>query len=427
LTSHRIFNERLNDDEFARARLMKEKFVVGHLCASDMENYGDLIYPVLFAKMLGHRRQPAEIRRFSILGSESFQDSGHDSEPLQELFSSPNEPLHTLVVGGGDVLRTDWNLVASHYHSTNPPRKYETLRFRLRQLLLKYLNPRLDDAGMLRAVHMSYPTAGPFIIDPGRVAKSVAYCSCGVPFTFGDEVRQRVAEAIDQAIFVYVRDHQSRETLIQAGVTREIHVAPDFIMALSDYFDPTTERRKGRALMQREGVDIQKQVLCVQSNPQSPETRAELCGQLLAYKQKTGCEVVLLPLGKCHGDPEYLQGLAEISAGEFKYLPFESIFDLIAVLAACDIFVGTSMHGNITALSFGIPLLFGPIAVRKAEGFLDIVQLPPELKLKSWSELEQKLDLVTSFGGKFFADKAATAKQRVHQVFDQLAQAIANQ
>jgi len=239
-------------------------------------------------------------------------------------------------------------------------------------------------------------------------------------------VKQRVAEAINQAIFIYVRDHQSRETLVQAGVTREIHVAPDFIMALSDYFDPATERRKGRAIMQRAGVDIQKQVLCVQSNPQSPETRAELCGQLLAYKQRTGCEVVLLPLGKCHGDPEYLQGLAEISEGEFKYVTLDSIFDVIAVLAACDIFIGTSMHGNITALSFGIPHLFGPIAVRKAEGFLDIVQLPPELKLKSWSELEQKLDLVTGLGGKYFAAKAAAAKQRVHQVFDQLVQAVAN-
>jgi polysaccharide pyruvyl transferase WcaK-like protein len=405
---------------------MKGKIVVGEFGAFDMENYGDLVYPVLFARMFEQRNKMAAIRRFSFLGSESLQDSGYNSEPVQQLFTSRNRPLHTLVVGGGDVLRTDWNLVASHYHSSSLPRKHRTLRIILRQLGLKYLNPRLDDAEAFRSLHMNYPAAGPFIIKPGKAAKSVAYCSCGVPFTFDDDVKQQVSDAINKAIFVYVRDQQSRETLIQAGVIREIHVAPDLVMALSDYFDPATERQKGRAILQREGVDVQKQVLCVQSNPQPQENRAEVCAQLLAYKKRTDCEVVLLPLGKCHGDIEYLEGLAQISGGEFKCPNLDSIFDLIAVMAACDIFIGTSMHGNITALSFGIPLLFGPIAVRKSEGFLDVVDLPRELKLNSWAELNQKLDLVTGLGGKYFAAKATAAKQRVHQVFDRLVQAVAS-
>jgi hypothetical protein len=138
------------------------------------------------------------------------------------------------------------------------------------------------------------------------------------------------------------------------------------------------------------------------------------------YRQKNGFEVALLPLGFCHHDDIFLKGLAAQSRGALKYIDVSSVFDMISVIAASDVFVGTSLHGNITAFSFGIPHLFGPLPVSKIDGFLSLVESPQELKLRSWTELNSKLEMVTGMDRAIFSKYSDTARARVHRVVDDL-------
>ena len=87
-------------------------------------------------------------------------------------------------------------------------------------------------------------------------------------------------------------------------------------------------------------------------------------------------------------------------------------------------FVGTSLHGNVTAFSYGIPHLFGPLPVDKAAGFLSAANLPDTLKLRSWNELDDKLDLAEGLGRPFFAERARAAKARVYAAVDKLLNAL---
>ncbi len=406
---------------------MSGESVLGELGTFDVENYGDLLYPVLFEKMLRKRDPAGEVRKFSFLDTTSLQGCGYSTRPVQQLFSSSHEQLRALIVGGGDLLRTDWNLVASHYRSICLRRKEEFPLCNPPGLFARLLGKRVDFAAQFRSQHMNYPAAGPFIIDPAKLSnvQAVAYCSCGVPFPFSEDVSSQVANAINRSRFVYVRDRQSKDRLVQAGVQQEIHVGPDLIVALSDFFDPVAERERGRSILQQQGVDIQRPILCFQCQPQQKRDSLELVAQLRAYQERTACEVILIPIGRCHGDDAYLKELARSSGGAFKYIEVYSIFDILSVLAACNLFLGTSLHGNITAFSFGIPHLIGPIAVAKAEGFLDVVKLTCELKLKSWGEIGQKLDMVTRLDRDYFSARAAAAKRRVNEVFDLLLQAVA--
>jgi hypothetical protein len=93
---------------------------------------------------------------------------------------------------------------------------------------------------------------------------------------------------------------------------------------------------------------------------------------------------------------------------------------MIRVIAASNIFIGTSLHGNITAFSFGIPHLFGPLSVDKAEGFLSVVNLPPELKLGTWNEINDKIDIIDGLDEGFFSRLASEAKSKVYQVSAEL-------
>jgi polysaccharide pyruvyl transferase len=405
---------------------MNGKLALGEFGTFDVENYGDLLYPVLFERMLQQRNEIGDFHAFSPTGSASLHDSGCHTRPIRDLFSSTLESPHNLIVGGGDLLRTDWNRVASHYRSVGPQKEESSPRPMWRRWLTQKENESVDADGEFLHQYMNYPAVGPFIIDPGKSSniKSVAYCSCGVPFPFDESLKDRVAGAFNKSIFLYVRDRLSENALIRAGVRREIHVAPDLAVTLSDFFDAASEREKGRSCLHQHNVNLDRRILCFQCNPQSRKQHPELVHQLKDYQDRTACEVVLLSLGWCHGDREYLQQLAQDSGEGFKYIELHSIFDIIAVLAACDTFLGTSLHGNITAFSFGIPHVFGPIEVAKREGFLEVADLLPDLKLQSWEELNDKLDLATSLGGAYFADRAIAAKRRVHEVFDRLLRAV---
>jgi len=408
---------------------MNGESILSEFGTFDVENYGDLLYPVLFKRMFQKRDKMREIQAFSFMGSESLEGSGYDTRPIRDLLSSRSGQPRMLIIGGGDLLRTDWNRVASHYDSSRLRHKEPPLPFTFGLLLRRLLHRRMNAARKFRYWYMNYPAVGPFIIDPASFSgiKSVAYCSCGVPFPFDDRVKHRVASAANKSVFLYVRDRQSKDALIRAGVSREIHVGPDLIVVLSDFFDAAMERKKGQDILEKKGVDIQRNILCVQSNPQTPENNVELVKQLTAYQKRTNCEVVLLPLARCHGDHGYLQKLVPDSGGAFKYIEPGSIFESVSLLAACDVFLGTSLHGNITAFSFGIPHLFGPIAVAKTEGFLDAVNLPLELKLKSWAEVNEKLATVAGMDREAFVARVFAAKQRVHEIFDLLIRAVTSE
>ncbi len=411
--------------------------MINHLGTFDAENYGDLLYPLLFRYVLQRRGAHPEVRQYSMLRGAAPQEAGFETYPALSLFEPERAVPRRLVVGGGDILRTDFDLVASHYGRASRV-SYGGLRRSLGTAdLLGYLLrkglPTLDANGFyaerFRARWMNYPAAGPFLINPDDLPQGgpVYYLSCGVPYDFAPSERNGVERTVERARFVYLRDEQSAEKLRRAGVRRELCVAPDLAVILSDQFEHANEARRGREILSRFGVDTTRPVLCFQSLPHPDFSEEEIVRQLRHYRERTRSEVVLLPVGYCHGDHEFLQRLSKRSGGALKYAGVSSIFDMISIIAASDVFVGTSLHGNITAFSFGVPHLFGPLHVDKAEGFLSVVNLPLELKLRSWSELNDKIELTTGLGRAFFSGRAREAKSRAYTVVDQLLDDLLNE
>jgi len=392
--------------------------MIGHFAASDRENYGDLLYSVVLRRMLESRGLGEKLGFYSFLDGPAPGDAGYDVSCIRELLDAEIALVSSLIIGGGDILRTDTVTLASHYKYTYRERLgYPVLQW----IGEKYLKlPTVTEKFLKR--YMNYDAPGPFLLDAGRFpgVGSVHFCSCGCPLDFAPADRVRVREVLESAAYLSVRDRQSRDKLLAAGVTREIYAVPDLIMTLSDYYDPAAERQKGRELLRSFGADPGGTVLCFQCMPHAGQPMEDIVSQLNSYRERTGAEIVLLPLGYCHADDRYLKRLSRASGGRFRYIGVRSIFDMLSVIAASDLFVGTSMHGNITALSFGIPHLFGPIRVDKAEGFLDMAGLPADLKLASWSELNDKADLLGELGAGYFTGRAAVAKEAVHAAFDLL-------
>lgn len=405
---------------------------LSHLGTFDIENYGDLLYPLIFERILQKYETPVRVSQYSFLNGCAPHNAGFETIPLRNLFRPTTVSPTRLVIGGGDILRTDRDLVATHYQAAH--RNYyarlrhslglvNSFQYLVRQTLLPQSGSKFY-AGRFRSRWMDYPGAGPFIIDPDDLPDGtmVCYLSCGVPHEFSATEADQVKRAFEKAQFVYSRDEQSAEKLRNVNVRREIRFAPDLTITLSDQFNQADEARRGREILSRLGVSVDRPVLCFQSQPYPGFREEEIVQQLQRYMERAHSDIVLLPTGYCHGDHKFLQSLLKESAGAFKYAAVDSVFDVIAIIAASDVFVGTSLHGNITASSFGIPHLFGPLPVAKIEGFLSVMNLPPELKLHSWAEMNDGIDVAIGLGRDFFAGRTREAKAKVYEVVEELLQ-----
>jgi len=399
----------------------------------DVENYGDLLYPLVLNNFIKRLERPVDLRLYSLIGGAAPQHAGYEISPLQNLIDVGQKRSVRIVVGGGDLLRTDSDVIAAHYGKIYRGH-FERLRsavgvvdfltYQLRERVA-IGRRRNDYAQRFKRRHMSHSGSGPFLLDPADLfpGSSVSYLSCGAPHEFTGEEKGEVASLFERAQFVYLRDEQSAEKLQRDGVRRRLHVAPDLTVLLSEQFDQATVARKGRETLARFGVDPQRPLLCFQSKPYPGFSEEEIVAQLEHYRRKTESEIVLLPLGYCHDDHKFLQLLAKRSAGSFKYLDLYSVFDIISVIAASDLFIGTSLHGNITAFSFGIPHLMGPLPIDKAEGFLRVVGLPTEFKLRSWKEMGEKIEMLGACK-EVLPALVRKAQARVHSVTDMLLENI---
>src|SRR5215204_5134149 len=79
----------------------------------DVENYGDLLYPLVFRYLLKQRNPGLDLRVYSPLSGAAPYEAGFETHSIQSLFQQAG-PC-TVVIGGGDILRTDWDVVAQHY------------------------------------------------------------------------------------------------------------------------------------------------------------------------------------------------------------------------------------------------------------------------------------------------------------------------
>jgi hypothetical protein len=233
------------------------------------------------------------VRLYSLRAGESLRQSALTTESIRSLFAKEHSGLRTLVIGGGDILRTDWDLMARHYG-----RRVTCFDTSVRNSIDSF------GARRFRARWMNYPAAGPFLIDPNDLPgeSRAAYVSCGVPHDFAASEIDRVKRTLGNASFIGLRDEDSAEKLLRAGIDCEVRVAPDLTVTLSDQFDRNELACRGRKILSRFEVQSDRPLLCFQSKPYPGFDTDEILRELKRYQERRATEVVALPLGYCHGD-----------------------------------------------------------------------------------------------------------------------------
>jgi len=298
----------------------------------DVGNYGDLLFPIVAAHRLGRlgwRVLPV---------SPTMQPSGFADAlpalPLAEIVDRTR--FDAVLIGGGDIIH-GWRA----------------------DFLREY---RIGDLpGWAYTALWFGATAAAALADV-----PVAWNAPGVPSPFPEQPRRLALQpALAAADYVAVRDPASAQFL-GSTTEAEIAVVPDTVAELAQVWPRAVLAPMFRALAARKGIGAEEALLAVHLRPggTGPAAPEAIAARLADFAGARGLVPLLVSIGPSLGDAATLRRLA--AALPLRHVCLDdpaSLQDVAAAIAASRLYIGNSMHGYITAASYGVP---GVIVARPA-------------------------------------------------------------
>ena len=369
----------------------------------DAANYGDRLFPLIAKEELTTRLPGLELTCHAPIGDATLPPG------------SP--PLFPLVPGGGSLHRQRREYFTRHFDAILIGGG-DLLRFDRSEP--GYGNS--EHEGSLRP----YDAFLDFLWAESE--PNILWNAPGVPFPFEPSRRLLVQLARSHVRYAAVRDEVSRGYLLEAGVEEPVHVYPDTGILLAEIVRQLVDEETVHDLLKERGARLDgRGLLCFQCAPGFLRAEEEMVAKSLArIAARRNLEIVLLPIGLCHGDQDALRLVHRASGNRFTLVEnLESPLEIGALIGACDYFVGSSLHGNLTALSFGIPhiVVNNPLRSAKLEGLVQLARLE-EFRITGWEDLEDGFDRLAAAPRGRWATAGDRLKARASEHFDQLADQI---
>ncbi len=290
---------------------MREIGIVGTF---DVQNFGDLLFPLIAERELERRLGPIKLHRFSY----------HAKRPpdwpfvVSAVTDLPGKlpDLSGLLVGGGHIIRFDKNIAPGYLPSdkaVHHPTGY-------------WLMPALN------ALHRGCP-----------VVWNCPSASQEIPAWSEPLMRA----AFQHSDYVAARDEPTRQTLLRFA--SDVAVVPDTCFGISALVD--TNRPSPAYLELKGAIGLTKPYILVQ-----PVHKTVGFGEFIRRnrEQFSGYQFVSVPIGPCHGDSDIV--IAEAFDDLITLASWPAPLLLAEFIAGASAVVGDSLHLAITALSFDLPV-----------------------------------------------------------------------
>ena len=328
----------------------------------DVDNYGDHLFPRVAVHELRRRLPGATVDVYAPYGR--LHPTPLDDGPVAPLGTwSPQRAAElartydTVVIGGGEIIHLNDPLLAPVYGV--PPAELT------RMAPSRFFVEGLGSAARERRCPVVWHAVG-VSVEPEP----------------GGEQAQRLRAALARRRHVAVRDRYSKERLRRAGVDRPIEVVPDSALLLDRVLPaPALAARLER--LRAAGSYPSGPVLVIQGCDlivPSAGRLARALGEWLDHRPAGSGPLapVVIETGRCRGDAFFADALIPALAPRraFRLPAGAGITELAAAIAGGAMFLGSSLHGAITALVYGRPFVLLNLAGEsKLDGFGDLTGL----------------------------------------------------
>jgi lipopolysaccharide transport system ATP-binding protein len=280
----------------------------------DVENFGDLLFPLLTFRELGERLHRPDIRLYSY--REKTDSWPYPVRSLSRLDSDIRE-LDLLVVGAGHLVRFDKNVAPGY----NPP-------------------PGLH-----------HPTG--YWLMPTLLAElygvPVAWNSLTVSPDTPEWASALLGLAVRSASYVSVRDRPSLRELNRVVEGANVELVPDIAFGVGRVLPDTPSDSYHRFL---EATGLRPPFVAVQPSPHLVRHGRQI-GGAVREASRQGCAVLELPISPVLGDQV---GLLELGGPTVRPGCWPHPLLLAEIISRSEAVIARSLHLSVVALSCGVPV-----------------------------------------------------------------------
>lgn len=300
-----------------------KKYQIAMVGTFDLENYGDLLFPIVFEEAMKKRGLKFDLTLFSAAKT-SIMPLVKDRKVYSLIdFENLNEKLHfdTLVVGGGAIIH-----FVDGFFKIPEEEKYDV--YHVVNVWLPYI--------YLAAKHNI----------------KIIFNLPQVPERIPTELRRISRAVFDQIDYIAVRDKYSKNFIeeIYEGNVPEIKVYPDTVMILDEFF-PKGELVNVRTEL---GLKNRYMVFHQQGIEDLTDEQFRQAKNIIEDAMARGVDVVLLPIGNTHGDLRRLNSINTRLNNRCTLIKNNlSLIEITAVLAGAEYYVGCSFHGSVVTMIYG--------------------------------------------------------------------------
>jgi lipopolysaccharide transport system ATP-binding protein len=297
---------------------------IGIVGTFDVENYGDLLFPLIAQEALSRRDPCIRVVPFSV-NERSERSWPYEVRSTEEIPGSIAK-LAAMLIGGGQIVRFDKSYPVATPPGVNLPIAY-------------WLVPALIAA-----------TAGKPVVWNG-----VGVWTGSPPAPRYDEVLSKVLSA---SYLVGARDNASQEHFAKRAADAPVCFIPDTAFSLERFWP--LERESTDYASWRGSLGIDRPHVVIQANHAIGKYRSAIKSILRAIGDVAA---VILPVCWCHGDraegfPAFAGRIVPCDA----WLPPRLLAEIIG---RAEFAIASSLHACITGLCYGVPVVraqVGPVA-----------------------------------------------------------------
>lgn len=326
------------------------------LSASDRFNYGDLLFPIIAEKEL------------SKYGKFTFHNVGIVKSNLESIGALPTKKYSflyktdstisnsILLVAGGEVVGANWMRLYSFVY----PRFSGILKF------LSNIERAISKLGPV----IRNPI--PFVPVDKRLTNryKIVFNAVGGRKVGHRKLQKRAEKTFENCLFLSLREKDSFESIKSQFPSSSPEMAPDSAVVMSDHFQ-FEKNNDG--------------YIAFQVGHYKNEGKLEIINQQLFQLYKsTNLPVKFVPIGNCpgHDDILSLNWLKENAEYPCEVVSPDNLEKIMKTIAQSKLFLGTSLHGIITAMSFAVPYVGLNPKISKLKSYI-FTWAPEPLKFMS--------------------------------------------
>lgn len=376
---------------------MSNKTTINIFGAYDRHNYGDLLFPIILQKSLISQLNNKEysINIYSIIDSDLSRYGALKTQDLGHLYKSMHQDSTILIVAGGDVLTAQW---ASVLLALKHPAKIFMRGGRITSKLFNRNN--------LAKFFLGGKSDFPFVISKSNFPrlKAVLYNSVG-----GTNFH-KFANLYDSSLFgdyLSVRDEKLYNSISKQH--ESVKLVPDSAIVMSEFY-PLHKLKELASPSAREFAKEQSFVF-FQINKTLSNNKLDLIVQILKkIANEYNLKICLCPIGRAtsHEDHVPMKKIHHVLPDDSFYIDQPTIWDTMFLIGISKMYIGTSLHGAITAMSYDVPYM--GIEVVKLNDYLKTWSFPPLNKTFKISELSANFQEIKN------TDKQKLSQSRNNQI-----------